>query len=219
MIARAALVLVLAAATARADGGIVRGTVKVERPKGVAPDAILVYVIGFKEKAAAQPVIVKQVGKRFIPELVAVTAGGSVSFPNGDPLLHNVFSQTTERSFDLGSFPQGETRVRTFPRLGVLDIHCNIHPEMSATLVVLPNAKFTMASASGSFEIKDVPAGTWTVFAYSRRAAQPAKMQVTVTAGGTAEVEISLQEVQREFKHKNKYGEAYRETTIYAPGT
>jgi plastocyanin len=218
---RAAVVLaiMLAAATAYADRGTLRGSIRVERPAKVPASTILVYVVGFDEKPASPPVVIKQVGKRFIPELVAVTAGGRVAFPNGDPFLHNVFSPTTERSFDLGSYPQGETRTRTFPRLGVLDIFCNIHPEMSATLVILPNTRFAFADANGRFEIKNVPAGTWSVFAYSRRAARPTRMQATITANAITEIELVLEEVQRELKHKNKYGEAYKDTTIYAPGS
>ncbi len=218
MIVRVAAALLVTTAVVFADGGTIRGVVKAERPSGVQADAIVVYVVGFTEKAATQPAVVKQVGKKFIPDLVAVTAGGSVTFPNGDPFLHNVFSGTTERAFDLGSFPQGQTRTRTFPNQGVLDVYCNIHPEMNATLVVLPNTKFTFVDASGKFELKNIPTGTWTVFAYSRRAAQPAKVQVTVTANATSEIELALKEIQREFRHKNKYGETYRETTIYAPG-
>ena len=216
---RVVVALVVATAIARADGGTIRGVVEVERPAGVPAGAVLVYVVGFEEKPSSRPVVVEQVGKKFIPDLVAVTAGGKVAFPNGDPFLHNVFSQTTARTFDLGSYPQGETRTRTFPRTGVLDVYCNIHPEMSATLVVLPNTKFTRADAAGRFEIAGVPAGTWTVFAYSRRAAAPARAAVTVAPGTTAEITLGLKEVPRSFAHKNKYGETYRDTTIYAPGS
>lgn len=216
---RVAIALTLTTTVAGADGGAIRGIVNVERAQGVPPGAVLVYVVGFEEKAPAQPVVVKQVGKQFIPDLVVVTAGGKVTFPNGDPFLHNVFSQTTARSFDLGSYPQHETRSRTFPKQGVLDVYCNIHPEMNATLIVLPNTKFAIADASGKFEITGVPAGRWFVFAYSRRAVQPTKADVTVTAGAATEIELPLRETQRDFKHKNKYGETYRETTIYAPGT
>lgn len=214
-----ALALALATTVVRADTGVIRGTVKVERAVGVPPGAVLVYVVGFDEKAPAQPAVVKQVGKKFIPDLVVVTAGGKVTFPNGDPFLHNVFSQTTARSFDLGSYPQHETRSRTFPKTGVLDIYCNIHPEMNATLVVLPNTKYAITDASGTFEITGVPVGRWSVFAYSRRAVQPTKIDVSVTAGAATEIELQLRETQRDFKHKNKYGETYRETTLYAPGT
>jgi len=214
----AGLALVLAT-SAVARAGVVRGVVEITRPKGVPAGAVLVYVTGFAEAAAPTPIEVRQVGKRFLPDLIAVTAGGTVSFPNGDPFLHNVFSPTSMRAFDLGSYKKGESRTRVFPKPGVLDVYCNIHPEMSATLVILPNARFAVVDASGRFEITGVPAGTWSVFAYSRRATQPVAGKVTVTAAGVAELTLRLDEVQREFGHVNKYGEAYRPTTVYAPGS
>jgi plastocyanin len=209
--------LVCAARLAHADGSV-RGVVEVTRGKDVPAGAVLVYVVGFTEAAPATPVVVKQVNKKFVPDLVVMTAGGTVSFPNGDPFLHNVFSPTSERVFDVGSYPQGETRTRKFPKPGVIDVFCNIHPEMSATLVVLPNTKHTIADASGAFELKGLPAGTWTVFAYSRRSERPANAKVVVTDGGTTELKLQLNEVPRDFKHRNKYGEAYRPSAIYNPG-
>ena len=209
--------VVCAAASARADG-VVRGVVEIIRPANVQPGAVLVYVVGFTEPAAKTPVIVKQIGKTFIPDLIAVTAGGTVSFPNGDPFLHNVFSPTSERAFDMGSYKQGDTRTRTFPKPGVIDIYCNIHPEMSATLVVLPNTRFAPADNAGRFELK-VPAGTWTLFAYSRRASRPSSTKITVGEGSTLDITLKLDEVPRDFKHRNKYGETYRNTTIYKPGS
>jgi len=196
--------------------GAVRGVVEVTRGKDVPAGPVLVYVVGFTEAAPSTPVVVKQVNKKFIPDLIVTTAGGTVSFPNGDPFLHNVFSPTSERVFDVGSYPQNETRTRKFPKPGVIDIFCNIHPEMSATLVVLPNTKYTLADATGQFEIK-LPPGTWTVFAYSRRAERPTSSKVIVTDGATTEIKLKLDEVPRDFKHRNKYGEAYRPSTIYNP--
>lgn len=220
MIVRAPVVaIVLLCAAARADaGGIVRGVVEVSRAKDVPLGAVLVYVIGFNEPPPKVPVVVKQVGKKFIPDLIVATAGAVVSFPNGDPFLHNVFSPTSDRTFDVGSYKQGDTRTRTFPNPGVIDIFCNIHPEMSATLVVLPNTRYAIAGADGRFEIRGVRAGTWTVFAYSRRAERPTSMQVVVTDGAAADIRLQLSEVPRDFKHRNKYGEQYRESTIYNPG-
>jgi plastocyanin len=210
---------VLATTHARGDGGTLRGTVQVRRPGGVPSGLVLVYVVGFTEKAPAAPVEVKQVKKQFVPDLIAVTAGGTVAFPNGDPFLHNVFSPTTERSFDLGSYKQGESRSRTFPRTGAIDIYCNLHPEMSATLVILPNTRYAIADASGRFEIANVPPGQWSVFAYSRRAPQPVSSKIAIQSGVTTEVVLQLDEVQRDFAHRNKYGETYRDTTVYPPGT
>ncbi len=213
-----ASIVLLETATAHAGGaGTITGTVTVTRPAGVEPGPILVYVIGFNESSTEPTIEIVQKGKRFIPDLVGVTAGGSVSFPNGDPFLHNVFSPTETRRFDLGSFEKGQSRSRKFPDPGVIDVYCNIHPEMSATIVVLPNRHHVMANADGTFSIDGVPAGTWNVFAYSRRASQPVTMRVEVTSGGTATVKLDLDEVQRDFKHDNKFGEKYRAGEEYRP--
>ena len=205
-----ATVLVLVAGAARAEAGSVDGTVTVTRPAGVEASSVLVYLVGFDEKPPKKRLTIKQKKKRFWPSLVAITAGQAVDFPNGDAFLHNVFSPGSTRSFDLGSFPEGESRTRTFPDTGVVDVYCNIHPEMAATLVVLPNRRFTFADADGRFAIQGVPAGTWTLYAYSRRARSPVSATVTVTAG-TVSVDLALEEVARDFKHANKYGEAYRD--------
>ena len=155
--------------------------------------------------------------QRFIPDLVGLTAGQSVAFPNGDPFLHNVFSPTETRHFDLGSFEKGESRSRKFPDPGVVDVYCNVHPEMSATIVVLPNRRHVIAKADGNFRIEGVPAGTWNVFAYSRRATHPVSVKVDVGAGASASIKLQLDEVQREFKHGNKFGEKYRAGDEYRP--
>lgn len=217
---RAAIVLILVAlaAPARADtraAGSITGTVTVDRPEGIPPGPVLVYVVGFEEPAASATPRIVQKDRTFMPDLVAVTAGQSVAFPNSDPILHNVFSPTPARRFDLGSYRKGESRTRSFPRPGVIDVFCNIHPAMSATIVVLPNRRFALAGPSGAFTIEGVPPGTWTIFAYSRRASTPVSKRVTVTAGAAAQVGLTLEEVARDFRHKNKYGETYRDPGRY----
>lgn len=210
-LAAAVLLVAFVPAVRAADDGIVRGTVAVTRAKGLAADRVVVYLVGFKEPPHARSVQIVQRGKRFIPSLVAITAGQSVSFPNRDPFLHNVFSPSPLRPFDLGSFPEGETRERPFSQPGVIDVFCNIHPEMSATILVLPNRRFTVLERDGPFEIRGVPPGTWTIYAYSRRARRPAEAKVVVTAGATTEVALALEEQAVQPAHKNKYGEKYRE--------
>jgi len=206
---------------ARADDasstGSITGRVAVSRPDGQAAAPVLIYVVGFTEPAPPTTAVVQQKDKHFVPDLVAITAGESVSFPNGDPFLHNVFSPTDAHRFDLGSYKQGDTRTRKFPAPGVSDVYCNIHPEMSATIVVLPNHAFVFAAADGGFTIDAVPAGTWTIYAYSRRAAGPVRAEVQVGAGAATEVELQLDETARDFVHKNKYGENYRGDGEYRP--
>ena len=141
---------------------------------------------------------------------MAVTVGGTVAFPNGDPFLHNVFSQSAARKFDLGSFKKGEAKDKQFPNAGVVDVYCNIHPEMAATILVVPNRAHTVVKSDGTFAIDGVPAGTWTVFAYTRLAVQPAKADVTVTAGTDASVDLALTRGAAK-PHDNKFGEPYKD--------
>lgn len=213
MRATTSLILVgVLASTAAADDtkrGTVRGTVTAKRPEGVPASPILVYIVGFTEPPPEKPASITQEKRSFVPDLVAITVGQSVSFPNKDTLIHNVFSPTPDK-FDLGSYAKGEAKTRAFPKPGVHEIYCNIHPEMSATLVVLPNRRFVIAGANGKFEIPDVPVGKWKLFAYSRRAAKPVNTEIEVTANGTTTADVQLDEVKREFTHQNKYGEKYR---------
>jgi plastocyanin len=197
--------------------GRVVGTVKVSDAGGAAASAdVIVYVVGFPEQAATDKpaATIAQKGRAFTPDLVAITVGQSVSFPNSDPVLHNVFSQSPARKFDLGSFKRGESKDKSFPSPGVVDVYCNIHPEMAATILVLPNTRHTRAGAGGRYAIDGVPPGTWTVFAYARRAARPASARVTVVAGEDATVDLALVR-GAEPPHVNKFGEPYKSSNVY----
>jgi plastocyanin len=193
-------------------GGRVTGKVTVSDANGKASSAdVVVYVVGFTEQAqtAVAAATITQKGRKFVPDLVAITVGQSVSFPNSDPFLHNVFSQSPARKFDLGSFKKGETKDKLFPNAGVVDVYCNIHPEMAATILVLPNKRHTRAAPDGSFAIDGVPPGRWTVFAYSRRATKPVSAAVTVVEAQDAAVNLTLVR-GAEPPHVNKYGETYK---------
>jgi plastocyanin len=218
---RALIVLAALASVAHAGpAGRVVGSVKITESDGkpsIGSDAI-VYVVGVASAAPRTPgpkVKIEQKGRTFVPDLVAVTVGDTVSFPNADAFLHNVFSQSGTRKFDLGSFKKGDTKDKEFPSPGVVDVYCNIHPEMAATILVLPNRFHTRTGADGTFTLDGVPPGEWTLFAYTRRAARPVSAKITVKAGADTTVDIGLQR-GAEPPHLNKYGEKYRPE---GPGT
>jgi Polysaccharide lyase family 4, domain II len=208
-----ALVVALAAAPAAAGGatGRVVGTVTVT---GGEPAGAIVYLIGFSEPPPDDVPSVVQRNKHFVPDLLAITAGQTITFPNADPILHNVFSRSATRPFDLGSYRRGDTKDKSFPAAGVVDVYCNIHPEMAATILVLPNRRFARVAADGSFTIDGVPPGTWTAFAYARLVVRPTQVKVTVSAGADATIHLELQR-GAEPAHLNKYGEKYRDPTKY----
>jgi plastocyanin len=213
LISAAAALCCATVASADPAPGKVTGTVAVTEADGKAAAAVdaIVYVVGFTEKpdAAAPLASVAQQGRRFVPDLVAVTAGDSITFPNNDPFLHNVFSKSAARKFDLGSFKKGEHKDYEFPSVGVVDVYCNIHPEMAATILVLPNRRHVRTAASGAFTLEGVPPGDWTVFAYTRRAAKPVSAKIKVTAGAETKVDLALTRGV-EPDHVNKFGEKYK---------
>ncbi len=211
---RVLIALALLAGSAHA-GGRVTGKVTVTDANGRPVTAdVIVYIVGFTERAATTgpAASIAQKGRKFVPDLVAITVGQCVSFPNGDPFLHNVFSQSPARKFDLGSFKKGESKEKQFPTAGVVDVYCNIHPEMAATILVLPNNRHTRTALDGSFTIEGVPAGRWTVFAYTRRATKPVSAPVAVVGGQGAAVNLALVR-GAEPPHVNKYGEKYKDPT------
>jgi plastocyanin len=197
------------------ETGDVQGMVSLTREPGVPPSRIIVYVVGFDEPPPPVDAEVHQHERHFDPELLAITAGQRVSFPNDDLFFHNVFSPSPAREFDLGQYPRGSTKVKLFPKVGVVDVFCNIHPEMAATVLVLPNRRFATVSAGGGFRIEGVPAGKWMLYAYSRRATQPASVPIGVVPGRTTSAELSLVEKQVDFSHLNKFGEKYRDPEKY----
>lgn len=85
---------------------------------------------------AAENYVVAQVDKAFSAEEISIKVGDSVEFRNDDPFFHNVYSLSDVKSFDLGSYPQGESKTVTFDQAGVVEVECAIHPSMFMTINV-----------------------------------------------------------------------------------
>jgi plastocyanin len=113
---------------------------------------------------------IQQLDRRFAPDLVVVSVGSTVSFPNMDPIFHNIYSLSKPKSFDLGSYDKGETRKVTFPKPGIVEVYCHLHPNMAATVVVTPNRWYARPDRNGQYRIPDVPPGHYTVVAWHRSA-------------------------------------------------
>jgi hypothetical protein len=102
-----------------------------------------------------------QKNRTFVPHLQIVPVGAVVQFPNADPFFHNVFSLFDGKRFDLGLYEAGSSKSVTFSRVGVSYIFCDIHPEMSAVVVVLSTPLYAVADADDSFVIHEVPTGDY----------------------------------------------------------
>jgi plastocyanin len=120
--------------------------------------------------ASASVPQVAQLDRRFSPDLLVISAGSTVSFPNMDPIFHNIFSLSRAKAFDLGSYDQGQTRRVQFPKPGIVDVYCHLHPNMAATIVVTPNRWYARADGSGQYRISAVPPGQYTFVAWHKYA-------------------------------------------------
>jgi plastocyanin len=148
--------------------------------------------------------------KEFQPHVAVVPVGSHVEFPNSDPFDHNVFSLSDNAMFDLGTFGRGESRGTTFDRPGIIRIFCNVHANMSGTIVVRDNPYFAQPLADGSFSIPAVPVGTYTMRVWHERARETATLEVEVTRSGLSGLAIELDARGYVFvQHLNKFGRPY----------
>ena len=152
-----------------------------------------------------------QKNKMFTPHLLVVPVGSSVAFPNADPFFHNVFSLFDGKRFDLGLYEAGSTRSVVFSRVGVSYIFCNIHSEMSAVVIALDTPFYSIADASGAFDIGDVPTGDYSLRVWIEGQTQSSLDQLTrrVHVAGTA---VSLGDIHGATsteQHLNKFGHPY----------
>jgi plastocyanin len=183
--------------TAAADGYARRPAVPFhsdlkDDPLAAERARVVIYVDGpgALDPAGSHPVpAIEQKDRRFVPELLVVSAGSAVSFPNLDPVFHNVFSLSKPKSFDLGNYPKDQTRTVALTRPGIEFVNCHLHPNMSATIVVTPNEWHATADRAGRFTLHNVPAGPRTIVAW-HKAAGSIRQNVDVVPGRGATVEF-----------------------------
>ncbi len=129
--------------------------------------------------------------QEFVPRVVAVPAGGSVEFPNMDPIYHNVFSVSPVRRFDLGKYPRGESRSVRFAKAGLVNVYCDIHSDMAAFVLVLPNRALARPRADGTWQLPEVPPGRYVLCAWHPDF-PTLRREVTLAESEPAPVELSF---------------------------
>src|SRR4029077_14766719 len=130
---------------------------------------IVVYVDELPLSSGAPPAAkLIQKSLHFLPEILVVPVGSAVSFPNDDPVFHNVFSLSKAKQFDLGYYPAGQTRNVAFDKVGVVQVYCHIHRDMNAAILVVPNRWHVQPGKDGLFALSDIPAGTHTIVVWHK---------------------------------------------------
>ncbi len=215
--------LILAAlACPPAAGSEVAGKVNVTGRAAHAQVTTIVYAEPLDGRPAAAPKHYKllQKNKSFSPRVLVVPAGSSVEFINEDQIFHNVFSLSPPGPFDLGLYRAGQSKTRTFAEPALYRMFCNIHPQMTAVILVVATPYIAAADAAGAYRL-DLPPGRYRITAWSERARE-VTVEVTVSSGvSTGAVtapELVLDESKFvELPHKNKYGEDYPKKAYEKP--
>jgi plastocyanin len=205
-----ALAAVLAASPILA--GTISGNVSMTDKGGRAAtdlsDAVI-YVEGARAPLKPAKATMTMKAKAFLPRVVVVPVGGTVEFPNEDPIFHNVFSVSGDNRFDLDLYKRPKSGSWTFQHPGIARVYCNIHPQMSAVIVVRDNPYFTKAATDGTFVIESVPAGKYALKAWHERGGE-ASIDVVVPADGTVQAQLVMDASSfKRAQHKNKFGKDY----------
>jgi hypothetical protein len=174
------------------------------------------WVLAFLESSQPPPPLMRprrnprvtQSGRRFHPRVLPVVVGSTVEFPNDDTIFHNVFSLSKTAPFDLGVYEPGNSSSVRMERTGLVKVYCNIHPEMTASIVVLANAWHALTDATGQFVICGVPDGEYVLRAWNDMGGE--SLETIRVVGDTVHAaSIELRETRRAVTHTNKHGKPY----------
>jgi plastocyanin len=158
-----------------------------------SPQSVVVYILveGQTGSGEGQEVVIGQKNRTVSPIVTVIQKGTRIRFPNDDDVFHNLFSLSAARPFNLGRYAPGTSRSVVFDQAGVVRLFCDIHSEMSGTILVLDTPYFATPDAKGNFVIRDVPAGRHQLVAW-HESTGAITSTIVVPASGTVRTELRL---------------------------
>ncbi len=155
-------------------------------------------------------------GKMLMPHVLAIPVGSTVQFPNDDPISHNLFSLSSNNSFDLGLYRKGGGKAQKFDSAGPVNVYCNVHPSMSAVIQVMDTPYYAFADPNGNYAIANVPPGRYRMIGWNEQGGQ-IESPIEVTAAGTVSGNVVLMLDSRNYRvsqHLNKLGKPYESPSL-----
>jgi plastocyanin len=202
------------------SAAVVNGKVMFLTKRGQSPvmNETLVWLdpVGRAPRKPAMSASMTTRSKAFVPHVLAVPAGTTISFPNEDPISHNLFSLSPGHTFDLGLYRKGPGKSQKFEAPGLVNIYCNVHPNMSAVVHVMDTPYYGFADANGNYSF-DVPPGKYKVTAWNEQGGSMSS-DIEVKPDGKVAGATLLTIDGRNFRvvqHTNKNGQAYRAPRDY----
>ena len=133
---------------------------------------VVVYLQGdfskYKFDEPTTPATIDQKGCMYSPHVLALRTGQPLDVVNSDPVTHNIHPVPKDnREWNQSQPPGAMPIMQSFAREEVaIPVKCNVHPWMKAYFAVLNNPYFQVTGKDGSFDLKDVPPGTYTLIAW-----------------------------------------------------
>ncbi len=159
-------------------------------------DYVLVYVkegLGDKRfQPIQQKVVLDQKGCLYEPHVFGVVAGQDFEIANSDPTTHNIHPlPKTNREWNQSMPPKGENLKKSFPRPEIIPVKCNVHPWMRSYIGVFKHPFFAVTGKDGTFEIKGLPPGQYTIEAWHEKLGVM-EQKVTVAAKESKSVDFTF---------------------------
>jgi len=155
-------------------------------------------------------------GKMLVPHVLAIPVGSTIEFPNDDPISHNLFSLSSANSFDLGLYRRGAGKSQKFDNPGLINVYCNVHPNMSSVIQVMATPYYVFADPAGNYALTDIPPGKYRLIAWNEQGGQT-ETPIEVSTAGAVSGNLSVTLDSRNYRaaqHTNKLGKPYEAPSL-----
>ncbi len=187
--------------------GTVNLIMKAKSDEPASKKDTVIYFIpdNFAHQISKKTYSIKTQNKRFTPNVLVVPVGSTVTFPNQDRILHNVFSVSKIAPFDLGLYAAGNQKQVQFNKPGIAYVNCNVHHAMHADILVIDTPFYTHLGENNQFELKNLPSSKGTLYVWHPRA----QLQ-EIVVNSQSKLNINLPITRSKIPlHLNKFGLPY----------
>jgi plastocyanin len=195
---RVTLALFACCGVAALRAGELQVTVVDAKQRGVVDVVVIATPVagsGLAQRAATARATMDQRDLTFVPDVLVVQTGTSISFPNHDIVKHQVYSFSQAKTFQLPLYVGKVYPPLVFDKPGIVTIGCNIHDSMLGFIYVTDSPWFGKTDASGAADIAQLPAGLYDIALWHpRQNDAPTKVhgKVEIDASGTAHAQFVL---------------------------
>ena len=157
--------IVVGAGAAHAHASEIAARVTDSRGKPVVDAVVVAVPADANARTGTRPheAVVDQVDKEFVPRVMAIFVGTSVTFPNHDDVRHHVYSFSAAKRFELPLYSGVPAKPVVFDKPGVVVLGCNIHDWMIGYIYVSESPYFAKTASDGKAVISDLPPRTYVV--------------------------------------------------------